>query len=291
MKMTGQTPLRLLVVEDDEDDFQLFREACRRAGVPCVLEHYTNGLRALGVLHMQQAMGHLPDLLICDLALPDISGVDLLERIRKNPVFASMPVMIMTGSEAPEDRRYCASAEHYFVKPRSLPEWSIITGLLHRYAKQRAEDAQQSASSAMPESPIILQVEDNEADRLLFARALSRSGLQAELRQCANLAEAQAFLATVMDGSQRRPDLLVLDLGLPDGGGRELLQKIRTTEKLRHLPVIVLTGSDSYRDIQDCRELLVIDYVTKPRSSQQLTDFVGSLRQWFQGSLAQRFNP
>jgi CheY-like chemotaxis protein len=290
MKPLAENPLRLLVVEDDEDDFQLLREACRRAGVPCVLEHYAGGIRTLGVLHMQHSLGHLPDLLICDLGLPDISGVELLERIRKTPALELLPVLIMTGSEAPDDRRSCASADHYFVKPRSLPEWTIITSLLHRYARRRAGS---SLPPAMPsptqQPPLILQVEDSEADRLLFARALSRSGLQAVLKQCESLHEARNFLGGTE--GQRRPDLLVLDLGLPDGGGRELLMHIRGTEALRQLPVIVLTGSDSYRDIQDCRELLVIDYVTKPRSALQLDDFVASLRQWFHGALAQWLHP
>jgi CheY-like chemotaxis protein len=288
MKPLVENPLRLLVVEDDEDDFQLLREACRRAGVPCVLEHYAGGIRTLGVLHMQQSLGHLPDLLICDLGLPDISGVELLERIRKTPALELLPVLIMTGSEAPDDRRSCASADHYFVKPRSLPEWAIITGLLHRYARRRSVSPQR-ALAAPAQPPLILQVEDSEADRLLFARALTRSGLQAVLQQCESLHEARSFLSA--ESGQRRPDLLVLDLGLPDGGGRELLMHIRGTESLRQLPVIVLTGSDSYRDIQDCRELLVIDYVTKPRSALQLDDFVASLRQWFQGTLAHWLHP
>lgn len=285
--MPCENPLRLLVVEDDEDDFQLLREACRRADVPCVLEHYAGGIRTLGVLHMLQEQGRLPDLLICDLNLPDINGVELLERIRKTPALELLPVLIMTGSEAPDDRRSCASADHYFVKPRSLPEWTIITSLLHRYAKRRAAIAPPPPPPLESQPPLILQVEDSEADRLLFARALTRSGLRSVLRQCESLAEARAFLKETLDGAQRRPDLLVLDLGLPDGGGRELLQHIRSTKALCQLPVIVLTGSDSYRDIQDCRELLVIDFVTKPCSSRQLDDFVASLRQWFNGALAQ----
>lgn len=288
----GQTTLRLMVVEDDEDDFQLLREACRRAGVPCVLEHHASGIRALAMLQIQHAQGRLPDLLICDLDLPDISGVDILAHVRASAQLEALPVLIMTGSESPEDRRYCSAADHYFAKPRTLPDWTIVTSLLNRYAKRRAAPAPvpTTVATASP-SPLILHVEDSEGDRLLFARAISRSGLQAELKQCECVAETRAYLAGVDNGEWRCPDLLVLDLGLPDGGGRELLLHIRASDRLRHLPVIILTGSDSYRDIQDCRELLVIDYVTKPRSSQQMEEFVGSLRQWFQGTLAHWLKP
>ena len=64
---------------------------------------------------------------------------------------------------------------------------------------------------------------------------------------------------------------MFLDLQLPSLGGLEVLERVRSDERVRHLPVIVMTSSNSPRDLQRCKELGVSSYVQKPVSFTAFT--------------------
>lgn len=60
------------------------------------------------------------------------------------------------------------------------------------------------------------------------------------------------------------PDMILLDLNMPDTNGIEFLQEIKSKEDLKHIPVVVLTTSDSNKDISECHKLGIAGYVLKP---------------------------
>src|SRR6267378_2553671 len=90
----------------------------------------------------------------------------------------------------------------------------------------------------------ILLVEDNAADAELTAEVLEGANVPIEL---CHVATTAAALAALRDDA--RPDMVLLDLGLPDGSGKELLKVIKTDKNLATIPVIVLTSSDSLDDV------------------------------------------
>lgn len=98
--------LRLLLVEDDEDHVFLLRRVLSDlpdVAVELAVEH--DGEGALRYLEFRQYLGpeERPDLVILDLRIPRISGFDVLRWIRFNPVFATLPVVVLTSSERRED--------------------------------------------------------------------------------------------------------------------------------------------------------------------------------------------
>ena len=113
----------------------------------------------------------------------------------------------------------------------------------------------------------VIVVEDNADDRDLLLRQLKKSGMDGHVKFIADGREAFDFL-TGPRASVLAEELIAifLDLKLPSMGGVELLRRIRTSDNLRKLPVIVMTSSNDPKDIAECRRLKVTNYVAKPVS-------------------------
>jgi len=111
----------------------------------------------------------------------------------------------------------------------------------------------------------ILLVEDNADDEELTVMALKGAGLHNPIIVARDGAEALEYLL----GSERRPALespalVILDLKLPKMDGFQVLQKTRAVERLRRLPVVVLTSSDTDEDVVRSYDLGANSYVRKP---------------------------
>lgn len=281
--MNAATGFPLLIIEDNEDDYFLLTDALRREEIHCREEWHRSGEAGLAALGAADRTDPLPGLIICDLDMPGMGGHAVLERIRLDERLRSIPVMILTGSTSSDDRAFCTTADHYFIKPKTRFEWGAITSLIKRYADKQGQPDLPSAREliASAASPLILHIEDHADDRELFMVAFARSGVSARVYQVASSEEAQRFLR-----SQPPPALVVLDLTLPGSSGRELLVELRASPALCQTPVIILSGSDDFADIRACRHLYVIDYVVKPTNERQMGEFINTLRQWFSSTLA-----
>ncbi len=129
----------------------------------------------------------------------------------------------------------------------------------------------------------LLLIEDGEADQRLVARALQRAKIKADLYIVDTGEDGLAFLRG--DGEHKgspRPDLVLLDLNLPRIDGKQVLREIRADEKLKEIPVVMLTTSAEERDIIDSYRLGVNAYITKPVEVQDFMDSVQKLEEfWF----------
>jgi CheY-like chemotaxis protein len=269
------------MIDDEADEHRLMEIVCRRYGLPLSIEHHTSAEDGWAALLVAKSGGRMPDLVILDLDMPLITGVEILQRIRADAALRTLTVVVITGSLDAADRDACRAADHFYYKPRNLDGWVGIVLLLRRMAEERGGEAAQPPPPPAVATAHLLHVDDDRDDRDLFARAFARSGLAGTLHQVASIAEALLFLNRLGPHQQAPPpSLMVLDLGLPGVDGRELLRTIRANPRFRQLPVIVLTGSQRYDDIERCRDLEVEDYVVKPESGQELQEFIASLRRW-----------
>jgi len=101
--------LRILLVDDDENDAELVRGALIQAGFTYPLTHLTNGGMAWAYFKYTNATGALaPHLVLLDIKMPLIDGVHALRRLRKESYFHDLPVIVLTGTDAPAKRRELA---------------------------------------------------------------------------------------------------------------------------------------------------------------------------------------
>ena len=111
----------------------------------------------------------------------------------------------------------------------------------------------------------ILLVEDNEGDILLTVEAFAEGKVTNDISVVKDGKEAIDFLNQVGHYSTKKlPDLILLDINLPKQNGHEVLQIIKTTEKLKSIPVIMLTTSSSEMDILKAYKNYANCYITKP---------------------------
>ncbi|HEV3386366.1 MAG TPA: response regulator [Gemmata sp.] len=129
----------------------------------------------------------------------------------------------------------------------------------------------------------ILLVEDSPTDVLLAKEALEYSKIVNNLHSVPDGVEAMAFLRK--EGKYRdtpRPGLILLDLNLPRKDGREVLAEIKNDEKLKRIPVVVLTTSKSEADVLKAYGLHANCYIVKPVDFEKFAEVVKNIENfWF----------
>lgn len=114
----------------------------------------------------------------------------------------------------------------------------------------------------------ILLVEDNPDDEALMIRALKKNNIANDIIVTRDGAEALDYLFATGEFSERdldeMPQLILLDLKLPKIDGLEVLRRLRSDERTKFIPVVVLTTSAEQRDIIDSYHLGANSYVQKP---------------------------
>ena len=105
----------VLIVEDNDKNMKLARDVLRHQGY-ATLEART------GEQALQLAVDKLPDLVMMDIQLPDIGGIEVLQRIRTHAALDAVPVLAVSASVMPEDRRHIDSSgfDAYLTKPIAL---------------------------------------------------------------------------------------------------------------------------------------------------------------------------
>jgi len=133
-------------------------------------------------------------------------------------------------------------------------------------------------SRALERSFTVLLVEDNEADAQLAAAAFAETGISISLFAVTDGLAALDFLArrTPFDDAVR-PQLILLDLNLPNLDGRDVLGAIKESDEFKQIPVVVLTTSEAPEDISTAYRLHANCYVTKPQGFDEFVVLVRSI--------------
>ena len=128
----------------------------------------------------------------------------------------------------------------------------------------------------------ILLVEDSPSDVRLTQEALREEKIHNNLSVVNDGVEAMAFLRREGKYTQApRPGLILLDLNLPRKDGREVLAEIKNDEKLKAIPVVVLTISEAESDILKSYDLHANCYITKPIDLNQFSRVVKSIQDFW----------
>ncbi len=133
-----------------------------------------------------------------------------------------------------------------------------------------------------PTNNVVLLVEDNPDDEALTRRAFRRSKLANDIHVTRDGVEALEYLHGRPEGESTGwthplPRLVLLDLKLPRVDGLEVLTAIRSTERTRLLPVVILTSSDEDRDLVESYELGANSYIRKPVGFEEFTRVIEEL--------------
>jgi two-component system response regulator len=114
-----------LVVEDDDDDFFLFRRACSSLTKMPVIHWEKDGAAAQKFL---QSHSDTPSLIISDIKMPKVDGLELLKWVRQQPLLNKLPFIILSSSNSQQDRTKAErlGANKYLVKPTDLRALGLL---------------------------------------------------------------------------------------------------------------------------------------------------------------------
>ena len=137
-EILANSQIRLFLVEDDEVDVMNVKRALKKNNLTTPIDHVSNGYEALKVLdHWQfNEFTRLKNLLILlDLNMPKMNGIEFLKLLRNNPQFSKIPVIILTTSNQQKDlvAAYDLNVAGYLIKPMEFQKFVETIGALIRY--------------------------------------------------------------------------------------------------------------------------------------------------------------
>jgi CheY-like chemotaxis protein len=263
---------RLLVVEDDPTEQFSIRELIAHDDVE--IQSAETGEEALKVLRDEDW-----DCVVLDLRLPDMTGFDVLERMRQDEEARDVPVVVFTGKELSpeEDARLHTMARSIVVKGVESPERLLDeTALfLHRVIsdlpteKQRMLERLHGSDEDLIGRTVLL-VDDDARNIFALSSLLERRGMKVLTATTGK--EAIELVETEPDIS-----LVLMDIMMPEMDGYQTTQRIRENPAHRRLPIIALTAKAMKGDREKCLEAGASDYLAKPVNTEQL---LSALRMW-----------
>jgi chemotaxis family two-component system response regulator Rcp1 len=127
----------ILLVEDNEGDIVLFKEALQEGGFTCKLEVVRDGEEALRFLNREGDYAQEPDpaLIVLDINLPKMNGMELLRELKRDPVHQRIPVVVFTTSSSRQDilEAYANFVNSYIIKPGNLQAFIKVVQFIIDY--------------------------------------------------------------------------------------------------------------------------------------------------------------
>jgi two-component system cell cycle response regulator len=195
----------------------------------------------------------VPDFVLTDVEMPGFGGLELAERVAARARTRSIPVAIVSSRVDLQlrQRAFASGAQDFLSKPVSPGSLASLTSRVvgERRLKQAA-------------SRRALVVEDSRTVAALLCRFFDEIGVVSHV--CRSIAEARALAQVLV------PDIVTVDLGLPDGSGLDLCRELRSQPDFVHVPLVVVSGDDSRHVVVECLRAGANDYVPKPFFKEEL---------------------
>src|SRR5207253_6882461 len=219
------------------------------------------------------------DCMVLDLTLPDMSGFELIARMKKQPELRDLPIIVYAGRELTKEEETALNrlAEAIIIKGvaspgRLLDETALF---LHRVEANLPEAKKRILRQIHDSDPVlagrkVLIVDDDI--RNIFALTNTLEQRQMQVAHAENGKAALEVLRATPD-----IDLVLMDIMMPEMDGYETTRAIRAMEQFKSLPIIALTAKAMKGDREKCIEAGASDYIAKPVDTEQLLSL---LRVW-----------
>jgi CheY-like chemotaxis protein/nitrogen-specific signal transduction histidine kinase len=256
---------KLLIVEDDKLQNDVICALIGDGDVKC-FSAFT-GEEAYQILQNE-----IIDSIIIDLGLPDMSGFDLLEKIKSNKRLNKIPVIVYTGRELSkeESNRLNKLASSVVLKTANSKERLLdeTTLFLHRIESRLPKEKQQiirklHRSDEILKNKMVLVVDDDMRNIYSLTNVLEEEGIT-----CITAENGKAALNILKEKPD--VDLILMDVMMPEMDGYEATKEIRKMDRYIKTPIIAITAKAMKGDREKCLEAGMSDYVSKPVNMEQL---------------------
>jgi DNA-binding response OmpR family regulator/signal transduction histidine kinase len=246
-----KVPPKVLVVDDDQASTYVFKGLLMSNGYQVVVAH--DGQTALQLARLRH-----PDLIIMDIRMPGLDGLQITDILHHDPETQEIPVLVVSVAGAEEDG-YRAGAVGYLAKPVRLGQ---LVGKVRDLLTER---------NLVKRMFKVLIIDDDPAIRAVCREVLEKQGYAVQ--------EADSG-KTGLETMARSPvDVVLLDVMLPDFDGFQVTEKIRADRALADVPIIFISARGQTADKVRALKLGGDDYMVKPFDALELGARVDSLIQ------------
>lgn len=244
----------IVVVDDDELVRDLVRNGLSQE--KCRITQAENGVKLLQYLEKTKRFSLLskPDLIVLDVNMPDMNGFEVLEKLKSDPEFQTIPVIMLTRRDEDETvmKAFHSGAVDYITKPFKAPELAArIIGALKRGRKT------------------VLVADDDELIADLLRHRFFLMGYTVLVARNGN--EALARLHA------EQPDIAILDVVMPGLDGFAVLRQAKSSPTSGHIPIVLLTERNEKEQVLLGLETGAHDYITKPFDIDELAARVSGI--------------
>lgn len=223
-----------------------------------------NGVEAIRILKTERVSA-----VISDWTMPGLTGLDLLRWMRSDPVLASLPFMVVTSESSPAQMRTAISsgASEYLVKPYTMQDFA-------NKVKRLLNDCQHEVPLAVQGNNKVRGLTDaTEVEQWVgSSTVLVVDDMQTNIDMIVEILKDTYAIQTASSGHQalqivhssQPPDLILLDVMMPEMDGHEVCRSLKMDMLTRHIPVIFLTSHDNVDDVIRGLEVGAVDYIAKP---------------------------
>jgi CheY-like chemotaxis protein len=229
----------VLVCDDDQALVESFSSLLRAHGFHPI--GVTDGARVA-----ELARSERPAAVLLDLMMPGTTGAQVLDALRSVPATAEIPVVVISGLGPEADESVARSTDGWLIKPVS---------------EERLVKAVSMAVSGHHPGGSVLLVEDDEALARVIGVMLADAGL--------DVVRASGATEAVLRGEEMRPSVVVLDLRLPDGDGRDVVAEFRRRGALARTPLVVYSAADVDGSQREELQLGKTVFLTKGRTTPE----------------------
>jgi HAMP domain-containing protein/signal transduction histidine kinase/CheY-like chemotaxis protein len=256
---------RLLIVEDNEIE---------QESIMTLLGHQDIEMKAVstGGDALAAILDEPFDCVVLDLRLPDMTGFELLEKVRSEAALNDIPVVVFTGKDlsGEEELRLKTMAKSIVLKDVQSPERLLDeTALfLHRVVTDLPPEKQKMLERLHGSTEVLrgrkVLVVDDDA-RNIFALTSLLESQEMSVISATNGRHAIELIQNTQDLS-----MVLMDIMMPDMDGYETMRQIRSMPAFRTLPMLALTAKAMKGDREKCLDAGASDYIAKPVNTDQL---------------------
>ena len=208
----------------------------------------TEGYSVITASHGKEALKlareYVPYAITLDLLMPEMDGFEVLEKLKRTPETSHIPVIVISVTDESQTA-YALGAAGYITKP---VEEKRLIGEIYK------------VMDFMPE--LVMVVDDNEIDRLHVSKILEEKNIK--------ICEAETGKDCIELLKEKDPDILILDLMMPEMDGFKVLENLRGREGTKKLPVIVVTA----KDLTEKEKLMLSENVSSVMAKSSLEPYI-----------------
>ena len=274
LEVVGLRNIRVLAVDDNPTNRAILADTLLSWDMqPTIVE---GALKALEVLEQSEADNERYNLILLDVQMPGMDGVELACQIKRNPRMSSVPIIMLTSAGKPDNMKKLRNlgVSEYLVKPIKQSQLfdKLVTVLSSSYADEIPMVVPRDDLISEDKRCLrILLAEDNPVNQMLAIRLLQNAGHSVKLaktgKEAVEAMELEKF------------DLVLMDVQMPEMDGFEATAIIRKNETLSgfHIPVVAMTAHALKGDRERCLDAGMDGYISKPVRYKELIETIERL--------------